>query len=197
MDIGWITQSLSGPFGYAVLFFLVMGLSAVLFLPVPVVLIVTTAAQILDPFWVGVIAGVASAIGELSGYFAGVVGEKALKSHEGKIYEDSKKTFQKWGFWGIVLVTISPVTLIDVMGLMAGALRYGWKKFLLAAMIGKVPRYLIVAYAGKTAVDQSLAFVEDNPLFSVLVVLAVVAALGAYYARERQKFKKNGIKHNI
>lgn len=146
--------SLGGPAAYGTLFILTLGLSAVLFLPVPVVSIVIAAAAVLDPFWVGVVAGVASAIGELSGYFVGVASERALekKGKEGSIYKRTKEIFEKYGFVGIVAVTISPITLIDIMGIIAGTLRYGWKKFLLAAAIGKIPRYIIVAYLGKEVI---------------------------------------------
>jgi len=144
-----IAQELSGPFGYLILFALVAALSAVLFLPVPVFAVVVAAASVLDPLTVGIVAGVASAIGELSGYFLGVASEHALKKKEGKIYSESRDVFKKWGFIGIVAVTLSPITLIDVMGLVAGALRYGWKKFLLAAVIGKIPRYVVVALLGR------------------------------------------------
>lgn len=151
MDFVSLAESLSGPLGYAVLFAVVLGLSAVLFLPVPVVAVVIAAASVLDPFWVGVVAGVASAIGELSGYFIGAGSERLLdkKGKEGDRYERLKELFQRYGFWGIVAATVFPLTPIDFVGLIAGALRYGWKRFLLAAVVGKIPRYMIVAYAGK------------------------------------------------
>lgn len=185
-----MAEGLSGPFGYVILFLLVLGLSAVLFLPVPVFTVVIAASSVLDPFWVGLVAGIGSAIGELSGYFAGVIGEHALEKKEGPFYKQSKEMFKKYGFWGIVAVTISPITLIDLMGIIAGALRYGWKKFLLAALIGKIPRYMIVAYAGKKAMDRSFAFINDNPVWSAVAILAALAAIGLYYFRFSLKQKK-------
>jgi len=189
MDFVSLAAGLSGPFGYVVLFFLVLALSASLFLPVPVFAVIVAAASVLDPFWVGVIAGIGSAIGELSGYFIGVGGEKVLerKEKEGAIYKKSKEVFKKYGFWGIVAVTIFPLTLIDFMGLIAGALRYGWKKFLLAAIIGKIPRYLIVAYAGKKAIDSSVGFATDNPIPSLVAVLVAIAAFDFWYFLQKRK----------
>jgi membrane protein YqaA with SNARE-associated domain len=158
VDFVTIAEGLSDPFGYVVLFCLVLVLSASLFLPLPVFAIVVAAAGVLDPFWVGIVAGVASAIGELSGYFIGVGSEKILdkKDKEGKRYEKAVVIFKKYGFWGIVAAAIFPITPIDFIGLIAGALRYGWKKFLLAAIIGKIPRYMLVAYMGKSIVDMFL-----------------------------------------
>ena len=151
MDFVSIAQGLSGPLGYILLFFLVLGLSAILFLPVPVFAVVVAASGVLDPFLVGIIAGIASAIGELSGYFIGAGSEHAIdkKGKEGDKYKKAKEVFKKYGFWGIVAAAVFPITPIDFVGVIAGALRYGWKRFLLAAIIGKIPRYLIVAYMGK------------------------------------------------
>ncbi len=184
-----IAQGLSGPLGYLVLFFLVLALSAVLFLPVPVFAVVVAAASVLDPFWVGVIAGIASAIGELSGYFIGVGSENIFKKKgkEGAFYNQSKGLFQKWGFWGISAAAAFPVTPIDFVGLVAGALRYGWKKFLIAAIIGKIPRYLVVAYAGKVAINKSFAAFAENPVWGLVVILAIIALIDLYYFRFKRK----------
>lgn len=155
MDIVSIAQELSGPIGYVTMFFIVLVLSAALFLPVPVFAVVLAAAQVLDPLLVGVIAGIASAIGELSGYFVGLGSEKILEKEgkTGQLYRKAKELFQKYGFFGIVAATLFPLTLIDFVGLIAGVLGYGWKKFLLATLIGKIPRYIIIAYFGKALVD--------------------------------------------
>lgn len=190
MDFISIAGGLSGPFGYAVLFALVLGLSAVLFLPVPVFAVVIAASSVLDPFWVGLVAGIASAIGELTGYFAGAIGEHELAKKEGPFYKQSKEIFKKYGFWGIIAATISPITLIDLMGVIAGALRYGWKRFLLATLIGKIPRYMIVAYLGKKAMDQSFAFIHEKPMWSALAILIILAIICLYYFRFSLKQKK-------
>ncbi len=132
------------------MFFSTLVLSASLFFPIPVVVVVITASRVLDPLLVGIIAGLGSSIGELSGYFIGLGGEKLLKKEgkEGRKYNRFQRLFDKYGFWAIALSAVFPVSFIDVTGLMAGAAQYGWKKFLLATITGKIPRYLIVAYVG-------------------------------------------------
>ncbi|MBN2517817.1 MAG: VTT domain-containing protein [Candidatus Altiarchaeota archaeon] len=151
MDFVAVAEGLSGPFGYVALFFLVLVLSAALILPVPVFAVVLAAAQVLDPLPVGIIAGIASAIGELSGYFVGIGSEKVLekKGKTDDLYRKAKELFEKYGFFGIVIATLFPLTLIDYVGVIAGVLNYGWKKFFLATLIGKIPRYIFVAYLGK------------------------------------------------
>lgn len=175
--------SLGGPAAYGTLFVLVLGLSAVLFLPVPVFAIVVAAASVLDPFWVGVVAGIASAIGELSGYFIGAGSEKVLKKKgkEGLFYKRSGELFKRYGFWGIAAAAIFPITPIDFVGIIAGTLRYGWKKFVIAAAVGKIPRYMIVAYAGRVAINESWAAASENPVWALAVILTIVALIDFYY----------------
>jgi len=184
-----------GPFGYVVLFALSLVFSASLFLPVPVFAVVVAAASVLDPLLVGIIAGIASAIGELSGYFVGVAGETALKKKgkTGGFYQSSKDVFRKWGFWGIVFVTISPITLIDVMGIVAGALRYGWKRFLLAAIVGKIPRYVIIAYTGKIAIEASWEMASSHVEIAIGAGI-IVALVAIYFWKFRKPVSKDSIR---
>ena len=148
-------DSLTGPLGYFVLFFFVLVMSAVIFLPIPVTAFVIVAAGILDPLIVGVVAGIASSFGELSAYLLGYGSEKVLKKEgkEGKKYEKIRKFFDKYGFVGIVIAAFLPITPIDFFGIIAGSVRYGWKRFLIATMLGKRPRYIIIAYLGNAAIS--------------------------------------------
>jgi membrane protein YqaA with SNARE-associated domain len=147
-------DSLAGPLGYLILFFFVLVMSAVIFFPIPVTAFVIVAAGILDPLLVGIVAGIASSFGELSAYLLGCGGEKVLKKEkkEGEKYEKFKRFFDKYGFVGIVIAAFLPITPIDFFGLIAGSVRYGWKRFLFATMLGKIPRYLLVAYLGNAAI---------------------------------------------
>lgn len=151
MDIAALFVGMAGPLAYLVLFLVVLVMSASLFLPLPVFGIVIAAAiSLQDPLGVGIVAGVASAIGELSGYLIGIGGHKILESkhREGRLYKKSQQLFEKYGFFGIVVAALFPFTPIDFVGIVAGTLRYGWKKFLLATLIGKIPRYILIAYTG-------------------------------------------------
>jgi len=150
-----VMESINGPTGYLVLFGMTLVLSASLFLPVPVFAVAVAASQVMDPLLVGIICGVASSIGELSGYLVGLGGEKVLEKEkkEGKLYDRAKRLFEKYGFFGISISAFFPITPIDFVGILAGTLKYGWKRFLLATLVGKIPRYLLVAYVGKAFIE--------------------------------------------
>ena len=143
-------------FGYPGLFFLVTVFNASIVLPAPTVLVISIAATALgDPLLVGVVAGFGSAVGEMSGYLIGRGGEKVLKKEhlEGKKYKKVLSFFEKYGFWAIVVLSFLPILLMDFIGLLAGMLRYDWKKFFIATLIGKIPKCLLIAYAGKGVLD--------------------------------------------
>jgi len=44
-----------------------------------------------------------------------------------------------------------PNPVFDVVGIVAGGLKYDWRKFLLAAVLGNIVKAMYVAYAGKVA----------------------------------------------
>jgi len=159
--IDTLTQFVLGlpePLAYIALFFAVMLMSACLFMPVPVFALIAAVSTFLDPTLVGIVAGIGSAIGELSGYIVGLGGEAILrkKGKEGDRYRHGKEIFEKYGFFGISFAAFFPFSPIDFVGVLAGMLRYGWKKFLLATMIGKIPRYLLVSYMSKGIIDATM-----------------------------------------
>ncbi|MFC2174796.1 YqaA family protein [archaeon] len=123
-------------------------------LPLPADLIVFFAGSLgaenffLNPLFVGIVAGVAATIGGLVAYSIGLEADKhLLKKKHGKKYKQATEYLEKYGFWAIAFFALSPLPM-DVMGVLAGALRYDWKKFVLASFAGRLPRCLILAYAG-------------------------------------------------
>jgi len=143
-------------FGYLGVFLGSLIGSASIFLPVPSFLFVFLAGKLLDPFLVGVIAGIGSAIGELTAYgigFGFMYGKKKMSKH-GKKKAGSKwaSVVSKWfrGRYGFVLILVFAATPLpdDVVGLYCGAIKYDIKKFFIATLIGKIALCLALAYAG-------------------------------------------------
>ena len=83
------------------------------------------------------------------GYGGKKIAEKKIS---GKSYNKAKKYFERWGFASIVLFAITPLPM-DVIGLIAGGFKYNIKKFFIATMLGKIPRCLIIAYAGSIGLN--------------------------------------------
>ena len=122
--------------------------SSTIFIPTPGIAFTLAAAAIWDPFLVAIAAGTGDAIGEMTAYWAGYVGEKIIVAEHMPAYQKAASWMNRYGAWAIFGVALVPVVLFDLVGLAAGALKIRWWKFLIAAWCGKVPRAILVCYLG-------------------------------------------------
>ncbi len=131
--------------------------NATLFLPLPVDLIIVPVSTIdffglgvLTPLLLGIIVGVGASIGEFSGYFIGLAGIKSFESMSKKEVENLnilKEKLQEVGIPLIAFFSFTPLPF-DLIGIAAGLAKYSKTKFFIGTLIGKIPRYIILAYAG-------------------------------------------------
>ncbi len=139
-------------YGYVAVFVLVLLSSASIFYPIPSQVVVLAAAPFLNPVLLGIVAGAASALGELTGYFVGLGSKEFLEKRYKKVFGRWTEIFEKYGFWAIVLFGITPLP-DDVVGILAGMAKYDVRKFLVANFIGKSIMYFLVAYFGQMALN--------------------------------------------
>lgn len=118
----------------------------------------TKAGLLLHPFPVAILAALGAALGELTAFGVGyATGGVLLKRKHGEKYARARRIFMRYGFWGVVGFALLPMPM-DVMGLLAGSLKYSWLSFFSAVLLGKVPRYLLLAYGGALGVTAILSF---------------------------------------
>ncbi len=149
---GFITS-----FGYLGLFVIsIIGTATILF-PFPVDAIIFASGGFLNPILSGIIAGVGSAIGELTSYYMGRAGRKvvSIKRKKKKEFSKAEKLFHKYGFWAIPIFAFTPLPM-DIIGLVCGGIKYNVKKFFIGSLIGKIPRTLILTIAGSYAIPWAL-----------------------------------------
>ncbi len=138
--------------GYLGVFLLMFISSATILLPAPGLVGVPIAGMFLNPLRVGIVAGIGSALGELSGYFAGCGGRLAIEKNKTRIYKTVKRWMRRNGFLTIFIFAAIPNPFFDVAGLAAGALEYPAWKFLLACLAGKILKCVALAYLGRSLV---------------------------------------------
>jgi uncharacterized membrane protein YdjX (TVP38/TMEM64 family) len=137
-----------GWLAYVLVFLVSMLSSATIFVPAPGIAFVLAAATVWDPALVAIAAGTGDAIGEMTSYWAGYVGEKLIVDEHLPAYQKAVSWMNKYGAWAVFGVALVPIVLFDLVGLAAGALKIRWWKFFLAAWCGKLPRAFLVAYLG-------------------------------------------------
>jgi membrane protein YqaA with SNARE-associated domain len=134
-----------GNWGYLGVFVVTFVATASFILPIPYLLIVARAGMFLNPLMVTLVAGLAGALGELTGYVIGATGRDLIP--HGKLYEKANHWMVKYGFWCVAFFAFVPNPVFDAIGFAAGVLRYPLWKFLLACFLGKSLKFLLAAEA--------------------------------------------------
>ncbi len=136
-------------YGYPGVFLFAALTSATVILPAPGLIVVYALGAALNPLGVGIAAGLGAALGELSGYLAGYSGRAVIENSQS--YDRIRDWLQnhgRAGGWLIFMLAFLPVTLFDVAGMAAGALKMPVWWFLAWETPGKILKMIIVAYLG-------------------------------------------------
>ena len=122
--------------------------SAGLIIPVPALgAVCLGGAFALNPVIVGLVAGSAEAVGELTGYFFGYSGQGMVQ--RSRLYARLEPWMRQREWFPLALLfllSIVPNPVFDVVGLAAGALKVPVWKFLSTVWVGKTLKFLSVAY---------------------------------------------------
>lgn len=105
---------------------------------------------VLNPAVLGLVAGIGAGIGEMSGYAAGLIGRQGVKRFAGREMAQMKSVqegLKKYGFAFILIAAFTPLPF-DLVGIVAGLMRYDLRKFFIGAILGKIARCIVIAYAG-------------------------------------------------
>jgi membrane protein DedA with SNARE-associated domain len=144
--------------GYAGLFLIALLRSASVVIPVPAPGIIVGGGALLDPVFgvpapiaVGLVAGTAESIGELTGYGAGVGGGTLV--NKSRFYRRVKRWVERRPFLTVFAMSLFPSPVFDIAGLAAGATRVPMRIFFPALFIGKVLRATFWATMGYFGVD--------------------------------------------
>ena len=137
--------------GYAGLGLTVLLASGGLVLPIPGLATACAAGAFLNPLYVALVASSAGTLGELTGYFLGYSGRGILD--RSRFYQRIEGWTRRHGWLVLFLVALIPNPIFDLVGIAAGALRYPLWRFLAVVWVGKLSKFLILAYACAYSVD--------------------------------------------
>jgi membrane protein DedA with SNARE-associated domain len=143
-------QSLAA-LGYPGIFLAAAMSSATVLIPAPGLAIVFTMGSILHPAGVALAAGTGAALGEISGYLAGLSGRAVIERIE--IYRRLSPYIRRYGPIAIFALGAIPNPTFDLAGVAAGALKMPFWHFLLAVWLAQVVKMFIFAYAGSFSLN--------------------------------------------
>ena len=140
--------------GYPGIFVISFLGNATVVLPAPSLALVFAMGGILNPLLVGLVAGPAEALGELTGYLAGYSGQAVVENLQ--MYDRLAGWMQRNGALTVFVLSVIPNPFFDLAGIAAGVLRYPLSRFLLFCWLGKTIKTIVFAFAGA----YSLTFFE-------------------------------------
>jgi membrane protein DedA with SNARE-associated domain len=142
-------------YGYLGVFLISLMASATVIAFVPSVPVMFALGGVLNPFLVGLTAGVGEAMGELVGYFAGrsghaffIKGRSTIASDSGGLYLQLEKWIRTRGSLALFLSSAVFNPFFSVIGATAGALRFPAWKFFLIVWAGKTVKWTVIALIG-------------------------------------------------
>jgi len=138
-------------YGYPGVFLISLLGNATVILPAPSLAVVFGMGGVLNPLFVGLVAGVGEALGELTGYLAGYGGRAAIEDWQ--MYNRLKRWMQRNGSATIFVLSAIPNPIFDLAGIAAGALRFPLARFLLSCWVGKTIKTVFFAFVGAQFLD--------------------------------------------
>ena len=142
-------------YGYWGAFLISLIFNATVILPVPSIPIFALGA-VFHPLMVGLAGGTGAVIGEITGYMVGYSGRGIVKrSHT---YARLEGWVRRWGTKAIFIFSLIPFFPFDLAGIAAGVLRFPFWKFLLACWLGRILKYISIAWAGAWGCEAVLRY---------------------------------------
>ena len=149
--VEWM-QQLALNYGYFGIFLISLIGALSIFFPLPytVVIFWLGSTGTFDPFLIAIVAGIGSAVGELSGYTLGFYGRKVISTERRRKMEFMLKVFDRFGPVAIFVFALTPLP-DDLLFIPLGIMHYNLVKAFIPALIGKTCMNFIVAYGGSVA----------------------------------------------
>ncbi len=137
-------------FGYGGIFIITLLGAMTLFIPGPTMIAAFLIGSTLNPLLVSLFAGLGSAIGETTGYTAGLATRNLIRdpAQTARWYWRVLNWMMRFPFLTLFVLSALPNPITDVAGLIAGRIRYSYAGFLLATFLGKTIRFGLAAYLG-------------------------------------------------
>jgi membrane protein YqaA with SNARE-associated domain len=104
--------------------------------------------------WVALAAAIGGGLGEFTAYLVGYGGKVVIAPEESKSYKRAEHWMRRYGSVTIFAFALAPFLPFDVVGIIAGTLRFPFWKFILATLAGRLPRSFIECYLAHLGREQ-------------------------------------------
>lgn len=152
LNINWEEQV--SKWGFPGVFLLMLIGDMTILFPLPLEAVLAAAPGIMGIagiklFWLGLVASIGGALGETTGYFAGLWGRVAITDKYRERYRKVENGMRRFGGPAIFIFALTPLPF-DLVGIAAGTMRFSLWKFILYCWVGRFLRSLVIVYLGWT-----------------------------------------------
>jgi len=190
-DLMQFLNSIIGSYGILG-FFISMILQTVV-APIPGEVVMMAGGAMFGTLVAGVVGEIAGCIGATLCFFISRKGGRSLViriiSKKGLDFADN--WFEKYGLWAVFFARLIPLVPVDAVSYGAGLTAMSFKSFIIATIVGMLPRAFFYAYLGELAAKQIETMGIKKAYLNILLitVLIVIVILACAYL-----FKKAHIK---
>ena len=155
--------------GYIGIFLANLLSTATVVLPVPGLLaighaLIVSGAEVLNPFFAGLVGGLGMGLGETTAYMTGLVASEAARETQAEFPKAIRPAADRairaveWlmsRYWlpTLFLLSVIPDPIFEFAGISAGATRIGFRRFMAVVVPGNIIRGLLVAYLGSELLE--------------------------------------------
>ncbi len=150
--------------------------SLIPFLPVPYLFVVVLLSESIDPWLLGLFAGVGGSIGKITSYILGRSGYRLLSPDRKRKMDTLRSIIGRYGDLGIFIFAVTPLP-DDVYLIPVGMIRFNFWRFLLANTLGKIVLSTSMAYLGRTYFSLARLFLGEASGYSVLAAIIAMLVL--------------------
>jgi membrane protein YqaA with SNARE-associated domain len=175
--LAWVEAFAATPYGGTALFVLAFLESSFFPIPPDVLLIALSLARPELAFWFALVCAVGSVLGGMAGYALGYYGGRPLllRMFRREKIESVERYYDKYNAWAIGIAGLTPLPY-KLFTISAGAFAINFKVFVVASIVSRTARFMLVAGLIYALGDTAKHFIDKylNILTIAFVALLVV-----------------------
>jgi len=159
-------------------FFIAMILQAVV-APIPGEVIMMAGGAIFGTLIAGAIGEIGGCVGATICFFISRKGGRPfvvrIVGRKGLDFAD--RWFEKYGLWAVFFARLIPLVPVDAVSYGAGLIAISFKSFIIATILGMLPRVFFYAYLGELSAKQIEIMGMEKIYLDVLLVLVLILVI--------------------
>jgi len=184
-------------YGYLGTFILGLLGNAIPFLPVPYLIPIFLLSSVLNPLWVGISVGIGASLGKCVSYLIGRGGVRAFGEKKQRELESVSTLLGKYGVLAVFIFTALPLP-DDIIVIPFGMMKYSFKKFFTALLLGKLVLGLIVAYTASYSFEIAKMFLGESAIITtaasvIFMILMIIIIFKIDWIEAAEFIDRNGV----